>query len=167
MIPATYVLIGNKETAVNTILEEDLLIKFYSSFEVHIFANRVSYRVRPIQPYRYLYGLSESYRYLYRYQYGLVESYPYRYRYRYRKKKSFLADTDTRCFNRYHTDISRYKPILADTDTDILIILNRYRYRYSFTCSYRYRYAYSYRYQYIGTWYRYRYRYEYPASVEP
>ena len=49
-------------------------------------------RVRPIQPYRYRYGLSES------------------YRYRYRKKNSFLADTDTdtRCFNRYHTDISRY-----------------------------------------------------------
>ena len=83
------------------------------------------------------------------------------HRYQYRKNKSFLADTDTdtRCFNRYHTDISRYKPILADTD--ILIILNRYR--YSFKCSYRYRYAYSYRYRYIGTWYRY----EYLVSVEP
>ena len=110
-------------------------------------------RVRLIQPYRYRYVLSESYRY--RYRYGLIESY------RYRKNKSFLADTDTRCFNRYHTNISQYKPILADTD--ILIILNRYR--YSFTCSYRYRYAYSYRYRYIGTWYRYRY--EYPVSVEP
>ena len=38
-------------------------------------------RVRPIQPYRYRYGLSESYRYLYRYRYGLVESYPNRYQY--------------------------------------------------------------------------------------
>ena len=56
-------------------------------------------RVRPIQPYRYRYGLSESYRY----PYGLFESYPYRYRYR--KKNSFLANTDTRCFNRYHTNV--------------------------------------------------------------